>query len=212
MVKTTTSQTNTHTVRSAVPLVLALLSFIPLYLLITMPVCDKKYKKLSATKFADIFKIPLRTKTLYCGPCYSEYSHMTTFWTSLIFMPVAFLIYRIACYPTWFPILVGALSCISAIHHLRAYGQFHDDWLRVADVAISTSLLCVLMYYGTIPVIILFGVPAIINVLAIGIATSAKAKSDLHCILHILCASCLIAFVYSDNSLRVPINTVDPEQ
>jgi hypothetical protein len=212
VVKTTRSLTNAHTVRLAVPLILALLFCIPLYLLITMVACNRRYKKLTGTEFAGIFKIPLREKMLYSSPCYSEYNHMSTFWTSFLFMLVAFLIYQTSRYPAWFPIMVGTLSCISAIHHLRTYGQFHDDWLRVADISISTSLLCVLMYNGTIPVIILYGVPAFINVLAIGAATSTRAKSNLHCILHIVCASGLLAFVYSDNSLRIPSKTVDPEQ
>jgi len=185
---------------------LIVVATLPLLALVLLPGCRKRLESLTNdTPFADLSLVSPLQRVLFASPCRSPSKPMTSFWSSLVITTVGlFVLLNVQSVrlPLWFPILVIVCGTLSAFHHLRSYGQFHDDWLRVLDIVLALGLAGIMLgngLLGSSPLPLAAGVFAI---LLLGSQTTNSSRRTCHAALHVAAAATILLFAFSDNSLR----------
>lgn len=89
---------------------------------------------------------------IYDLPIYNITYSYHSFYSSLLFIPLSFIISDFTTLPKWYSYIIFLVGCVSSIHHLRSYGQENSccyDMVRYLDVFLANILGgCMIYFYN----------------------------------------------------------------
>ena len=143
----------------------------------------------------------LMDRPLYAAPLWKPGSAYYSMMSSMFFFVVAEVIFKFpsARIPEWFGWVVLILATISSFHHMRAFDEEYDDWLRMFDLAAAaifgaTSLV---LFYNSIVTWIAMAL-VVVFVRALKASPSPNVKSFWHMWFHLTVCAALISTVIFD--------------
>lgn len=135
---------------------------------------------------------------LYSFPCYKSENYYHSFFTSLLFIPLSFIISDFTTLPIWYSYIIFFVGCVSSAHHLRAYGEKNDwyDMVRYLDVFLANILAFFMIYfYHKSKYFYIFGFLSLILFKSILYIDNNQLKTLIHSIFHIIIV--MIIFIES---------------
>ena len=133
---------------------------------------------------------------------FEKYSYVS-FLSSLLFIPLSFIVYDIQIFPSWYATILFCVGIVSTIHHLRPYGQPNSwgDIIRYIDVffAYSVTISTIFLFKNSILTYFIFGILQLLFY-CINNTTFYKLKTILHALIHII----FVLFIWYQSIIIFP--------
>ena len=144
---------------------------------------------------------------IYCLPCYKSTNSYHSFFSSLLFIPLSFIISDFTSLPKWYSYILFLVGFISSAHHIRSYGQENAwyDIIRYLDVFLANIFgSCMIYFYHNSKYFYILGSLLILFFfMIIYYFKSNRIKTQLHAIFHIIVV--IIIFMESLYPQNIPI-------
>ena len=135
---------------------------------------------------------------IYCFPSYKRTNSYHSFYSSLLFIPLSFIISDFTTLQKWYSDILFLVGCVSSAHHIRSYGQGNAwyDMIRYLDVFLANLLGISMLYiYHTCKYFYIFGFCILLLFLLILSVDNNRLKTQLHAIFHIM----IVMFIFIES-------------
>lgn len=144
-------------------------------------------------------KYGIADRPFYARPLWKKNSAYWSLFSSFIFFPaglIAVLYRKKNDIPVWLGYDIFLVAFVSVFHHMRAYDEEYDDWLRLIDLVIANSLgvILVVLFWNRIGLWVGMTL-VVISMVFLQRARLPNTKSLWHAIFHFLVIATVIYLI-----------------